>query len=312
MKRVLITGASGCIGRHVVPQLVSRGWDVHAVSRLRTDGASASQGVTWHVANLLRDGEAEALVRAASATHLLHLAWYIAPGRWAAAPENFEWVQASLALLRAFKANGGTRVVTAGSCLEYDWRYGYCSETLTPCTPHTAYGACKHALQILSAALARDSAMSSAWARVFFVYGPHEHPDRLVASVVRSLLAGEPARCSHGRQVRDYLFVEDVADAIVRLLDSDVRGPMNIGSGQAIALRSIVEKIGEQTGRSELIQLGAIPQAATDTPLVVADTSRLAAELDWRPRWDLDRGIEKTIAWWRQEMAARADQGAVR
>ena len=317
MKRVLVTGASGCIGRHLVPALVARGWEVHALTSKRTradalpaSGAQASPDVTWHTGSLLHAGDAESVVRAASPTHLLHLAWYIAPGRWAAAPENFEWVQASLALIGAFKAHNGTRVVTAGSCLEYDWRYGYCSETLTPCTPHTIYGACKHALQILTSALARDGSLASAWARIFFVYGPHEHPDRLVAAVIRSLLTGEPARTSHGRQVRDYLFVEDVADALVRLLESDVIGPINVASGQAITLRDIVSEIGRQTGRSELIQLGAIPQATTDTPLVVADTSRLTAELEWQPRWDLERGIEKTIAWWRQELAARAGQGA--
>ena len=103
-----------------------------------------------------------------------------------------------------------------------------------------------------------------------------------------------------------------MADALVRLLESDVIGPINVASGQAVTLRDIVSQIGEQTGRTDLIQFGAIPQAATDTPLVVADTSRLTSELEWRPRWDLARGIEKTIAWWRQELAARAGQGAAR
>ena len=169
MKRVLVTGASGCIGRHLIPALVERGWDVHALTsgRTRAEGlvesaAKAGQGVTWHTGDLLRTGDAEKVVRAASATHLVHLAWYIPPGRWAAAPENFDWVQASLTLVRAFKAHGGIRVITAGSCLEYDWRYGYCSETLTPCTPHTIYGACKHALQILTSRLARGGLLASA------------------------------------------------------------------------------------------------------------------------------------------------------
>jgi nucleoside-diphosphate-sugar epimerase len=96
------------------------------------------------------------------------------------------------------------------------------------------------------------------------------------------------------------------------VLESDVTGPINVASGQAIALRDVIFQIGRQTGRSELIQLGAIPQATTDTPIVVADTSRLTAELDWRPRWDLAQGIEKTIAWWRQELASRTGQGAAR
>ena len=118
MKRVLVTGASGCIGRHLVPALVARGWQVHALTSGRRSGEELPDsgaevpGVTWHTGNLLHAGDAEKVVRAAAPTHLVHLAWYIAPGRWAAAPENFEWVQASLALVSAFKARGGMRVVT--------------------------------------------------------------------------------------------------------------------------------------------------------------------------------------------------------
>ncbi len=217
---------------------------------------------------------------------------------------NFAWVEASLGLLRAFQAAGGARIVTAGSCLEYDWNYGYCSESRTPCVPHTAYGACKHALQVLTSAFAATSGLTSAWGRIFFVYGPGEHPDRLVASVIRSLLAGEPARASHGRQVRDYLYAGDVADAFVTLLESQVSGPINIASGVPVTLASIVTRLGELTGRADLLRLGAIPAAPTDMPLVVADTARLARDLNWRPRVDLDRGLTETIDWWRAETRA--------
>ena len=301
---MLVTGATGCIGRHVLPKLVERGFDVWGV-RSRTTTPDVP-GVNWHAANLLDDADAQRVVREVKPTHLLHLAWYIAPGKWAAAPENFAWVRASLDLLTAFRDAGGQRVVSAGSCLEYDWNYGYCSEARTPCDPHTVYGTCKHALQLLSAAMAATGGLSSAWGRVFFLYGPYEHSERLVGSVIRSLLAGQPAQTSHGRQVRDYLYVDDVADVFARLIDGDLQGPVNIGSGQAVALREIIERIGQMMGRGELIQLGAIPAAPTDTPLVVADVSRLKAALNWTPAWDLSRGLGATIDCWRASASALA------
>jgi nucleoside-diphosphate-sugar epimerase len=308
MKRVLVTGAAGCIGSHVVPQLAARGWEVHGVTSRETP--PSGPGVIWHRADLLDSRERDALVRAANASHLLHLAWFLAPGRWATAPENFAWVEASLALLRAFRAQGGGRVVTSGSCLEYDWNYGYCAEDRTPRTPRTAYGVCKDALQSLTSALTAGTAMTSAWGRIFFVYGPREHPDRLVASVTRSLLAGEPALCSHGRQIRDYLFVRDVADAFVALLESDVTGPLNIASGQPVALKDIVSRIGDIIGRPELIRLGGVPAAPTDTPLVVADVTRLSEALGWRPRHDLDTGLRQTVDWWRERVGTHVATGS--
>jgi len=297
--RVLVTGATGCIGRHAVRSLEGAGWEVHAVSSRVAPAGTGNGGAIWHRADLLDAQQTREVMSRVRPSHLLHLAWYVAPGRWASAPENFAWVQASLGLLQAFHDHRGTRVVTAGTCLEYDWDYGYCSESRTPRTPRTPYGVCKNALQELTAAFAATSGLTSAWGRIFFVYGPHEHPDRLVPSVIRSLLANEPARCSHGNQIRDYLFVQDVADAFVTLLESEVTGPVNIASGQAIALKEIVTKIGILVGKPELIRLGAIPPAPTDVPLVVADVERLHRLTTWRPKVDLDSGLLETIDWWR-------------
>jgi nucleoside-diphosphate-sugar epimerase len=138
---------------------------------------------------------------------------------------------------------------------------------------------------------------------VFFLYGPNEHPDRLVSSVIRSLLQGQEARCSHGRQIRDYLHVQDVADAIVSVLDSSVEGPINIGSGTAVTLRDIIVTIGRTLGREDLIQLGAIPSRANDAPLVVADIERLTTEVKWQPSYSLEAGLAHTIDWWRRKLA---------
>jgi nucleoside-diphosphate-sugar epimerase len=140
--------------------------------------------------------------------------------------------------------------------------------------------------------------LSSAWGRVFFLYGPNEHPDRLVSSVIRSLLAGSPARCSHGRQIRDYMHVQDIANGLVALLDSSIEGAVNVSSGQATTLREIVLTIGRLTGHPELIQLGAIPARANDTPLVVGEPARMTSETDWTQKFDIESGLRQTIDWW--------------
>jgi len=305
VKRVLVTGATGFIGLCCLPLLLGRGYQVHAVSsRVRVHVVSprpkdeSDADVTWHQANLMEPAEVARLVAAVQPTHLLHLAWYVAPGRFANADQNFHWVQASITLLRHFGDHGGQRVAMAGSAYEYDWREGYCSEALTSTLPATYYGKCKLALAHLLEAYAARTGMSHAWARIFFLYGPREHPQRLVSSVIRSLLLNEPARCSHGQQIRDYLHVEDVAGGLVALLDSSVTGSVNVASGQPIALRDIVSRIARKLDREHLVQFGAVPSDPHDTALVVGDITRLSTQVHWQPTYDLDRGLDSTIAWW--------------
>ncbi len=290
MKRVLLTGATGFIGRHCLPSLLASGYEVHAVSS--NSPPKTLPGVQWHQTDLLDAKQVVKLVTGVQPTHLLHFAWFVVPGKYWTSLENLRWVQASLDLLDAFASSGGERVVMAGSCTEYDWKYGYCSEQTTPLIPSALYGSCKHALQIMLNTFAKQIGISAAWGRIFFLYGPHEHPARLVASVIRSLLNNEPARCSHGNQIRDFLYVQDVADAFVALLESDVSGPVNIGSGHPVALKDIICKIAKEVNRQDLIQLGALPTSANEPPLLVADVSRLSNEVSWVPRYDLDQGLE--------------------
>jgi nucleoside-diphosphate-sugar epimerase len=300
MKRVLLTGASGFIGHHCIEPLLARGYEVHAVStQVRAD---AAPGVTWHACDLLQPGAAETLLAAVRPSHLLHLAWYVVPGKLITSELNFDWVTASMALVKSFARHGGTRMVAGGSGYEYDWSHGYCGERRTPAAPDTVYGACKQALNLQVQAFASQNAgLSSAWGRVFFLYGPREHRQRLVSSVILSLLAGQPAKTSHGRQIRDYMHVQDVADGLVALLDSAVTGAVNVSSGQATTLREIVLEIGRQTGRPELIELGAIPARANDVALVVGENIRLLSEVGWTQRYDLEAGIRQTIDWWKSQ-----------
>jgi nucleoside-diphosphate-sugar epimerase len=302
-KVVLLTGATGFIGRHAVAPLRARGYQIHAIT---SKGAAADMpGVQFHQGNLLEPGTAKRVLAAVKPSHLLHLAWFVVPGKLITSPENYEWVRASMELVQEFAAAGGQRVTSCGSGYEYDWRYGFCNEQLTAQVPNTVYGACKQALNLMSENFAATANLSSAWGRVFFLYGPHEHPQRLVSSIILSMLRGEPARSSHGRQIRDYMHVQDVADGLVALLDSDLRGPVNVSSGRATQIRDIVLTLGSLLGRPELVQLGALPARANDAPMVVGDNAKITAELGWQPKFELEAGLAHTIDWWKAQASVK-------
>ena len=234
----------------------------------------------------------------------MHLAWSFLPGgadgaRTGSCPSHYQWTQTTLHLVRRFKEAGGLRVVGSGSSQEYDWSSGLCSEFTTSRIPANYYGACKNALFEVLSGYADQVGLSLAWARIFFLYGPYELASRLVPTVIRSVLRGEPALCSHGLQVRDYLYVQDVADALIAILDSEVQGPINVASQEPIALGELVGRAADKLGRRDLLRLGAVPARSTDAPTVVGDIARLRNEVGWHPVVSLDEGLEKTIEFWR-------------
>lgn len=300
MKKVLLTGATGFIGQHCLPLLLSAGYEVHAVSLgpINQDNSD----VCWHQADLLDDAQAAKLVSKIKADHLLHLAWYTEPKKYWTSFDNFNWVKSSLNLMQEFCSCGGQRMVVSGTCAEYDWHYGYCSEKTTPLSPKTLYGVCKHSFQSMLSVFSEQSGLSSAWARVFFLYGPHEHPCRLVPSVICSLLRAKEFHCHNGNQIRDFLYVEDVASAFVELLFNNLQGAVNIGSGNPVSLREVVSKIGEKIGRSDLISFEKTAVFPEEPPFLVADNLRLKQETSWNAQYNLDQGLDKTIQWWKGQM----------
>lgn len=302
MKKVIVTGAFGFIGRHCLPLLLERGYEVHAVD-IKDDPKLVLNGpLHRHFFDLLDEQKRKSFIEGLGASHLLHFAWYTEHKKYWTSAENFRWVNASLKLLEEFKKTGGSRALIAGTCAEYDWTRGVCSEAKTPLLPATLYGAARHSFQSMACAYAKVTGFSLAWGRIFFVYGPYENQNRIVPAVIRSMLLGKDIGCTHCKQKRDLLYVSDVAGAFAALLDSNVEGAVNIGSGKAVSFRHVIEEIMKRTGRKGLVHFGQISAPADDPLLLVADTRRLNNEVGWRPLVSLDNGLDMTIDWWKQAL----------
>jgi nucleoside-diphosphate-sugar epimerase len=297
VSRVLLTGASGFVGRYALDALLDAGHEVHAVAR---EPGSSRDGVTWHAVDLLDRG-AERLMADVEPELLVHLAWNAEHGKFWSSPENLLWVEASLALLRAFAAVGGRRAVFAGTCAEYDWSAELLDED-SPLHPATLYGAAKHGLHVVAEPFCAEAGIELAWGRLFFLYGPHEDPRRFVPSVVLALLRGEPARMTAGTQRRDFLHVADAGAAFAALAESDVLGAVNVAAGAPFALRDLAARIARRIDGAEL-QLGALPMSASDPPAITTSARRLREQVGWAPRIGLDEGLDEVVGWWRAQLA---------
>lgn len=298
MTTTLVTGATGFLGSACTRQLASDPADVHTCAR--TAPTESPSTVSFHTVNLLDRDATGALVAEVRPTHLLHLAWIATPGTYWESPKNDEWLDASRHLVRAFADHGGRRAVVAGTCAEYDWTAGgpY-RERESPTRPAKRYGQAKDALRRWSEREAAARGVSFAWARLFFLYGPGEHPARFVPSVATALLDGRTADCTTGTQVRDFLHVDDAARALLTLLGDVVEGPVNIASGEGVTVRSVAELIASAAGQPDSLRLGAKPTPASEPDELVADVDRLRSEVGWQPELTLERGLLETVDWWR-------------
>ncbi len=305
-RSVILTGGCGFVGRATVSFLIERGYQVHILTRASESAICAGFLARWgdlvrcHRVDLLDQHAIRPVVRAIGATHLLHLAWDTRHGIFWSSSENRQWVASSRILVESFIESGGSRIVAAGTGAEYDWRSSeeVFNESSSPLGPSTLYGESKLAFRNMLFELADRHGISSAWGRIFFLFGPHEGRERLVSSAILALLRGEPFAATLGDQLRDFSYVVDVAAAFVALLDSSVTGDINVASGEARSIASILGMIGVATKRPELIQLGAKPKGENEPARVVASVKRLRDEVGVVFPKPIDQRISETVEWW--------------
>lgn len=231
-------------------------------------------------------------------SHLIHLAWEAVPPACYVSIHNYYWLTSSISLIQHFTTCGGKRVVVAGTGAEYEWFNGVLFEDSPLLSYKTPYSLCKNVLHSWLQSYARQTSLSMCWGRIFHMYGPQEQGNRLVSNIITSLLKNEEALCTHGKQSRDFLHVGDVADALVTVLERDVTGTINIASGQSVQIKELASIIARKIGKEHLIKLGAIPFSKDEPLFVGVNIDRLKTEVNWKPTYDLNTGIEETILWW--------------
>jgi nucleoside-diphosphate-sugar epimerase len=313
--KILITGAAGFVGAAVVSQAVSAGHDVVASVRpsSRMDRLAAVLPTITLIKVDLRDlDEVSVAMREQRPDVIVHTAWSGVDSKSRNDRSQItDNVQSSCNLIDAGVAADVRKFVGLGSQGEYGLLSGKISESDLP-IPTSVYGAAKLAVLHLTRQIAAQSDMSFAWLRLFSTYGPQDNPNWLIPSLIETMLNGERPKTSLGIQLWDYLFIDDVARGIVAAaVASDAKGVFNLGSGQPIAIRAVVEQIRELVNPGLELVFGEIEYRPDQIWHMEADISRLTAATGWRPSVQLRSGLEATIAWHRSVRLARISDAAL-
>jgi dTDP-6-deoxy-L-talose 4-dehydrogenase (NAD+) len=265
--RVLLTGATGFVGRSIASALAGHGATVRATVR---DTRAVPITVTEQIktADLFAE-TSEFFARALDTVDaVVHAAWFVEHGAYVTSPRNLIALSGTIRLGQAAIDAGVPRFVGLGTCFEYDLAAPMPLTPTSPLDPATPYGAAKAAAYFALSRAFAQADLSFAWARLFYLHGDGEDPRRLVAYLKAQLEAGKPANLSSGKHVRDYMHVDDAGACIAALALDDTQGAVNICSGRPQSLANLARSIAEPLQRGHLLRFGALPDRVGDPPVI--------------------------------------------
>jgi nucleoside-diphosphate-sugar epimerase len=223
----------------------------------------------------------------------VHTAWVTTPGAYLESPANFQFLEDSKTFLFRAAEMGVGHIVGLGTCIEYRITGARLSEETTEIAPTSTYARCKNELRLALEDAADARGFRCCWARVFYPYGPGEHPSRLCSSLIAKLSRDEPLELKTPDSTKDYIYIQDLAQAILAVVEKQFAGVINLGTGVGISVRQIARTLGELLGKPDLVRESPSP-APDPLGYVVADASRLHS-LGWQPEHDLRHGLQQLL-----------------
>ena len=258
--KVLVTGATGFVGRHLVQALLARGYEVRAVAR----NAETAANLPWinaveFVAADIHAADLDVSTLTAGIDVLVHLAWPGLPNYQALF--HFEHnLMADYRFIKGAVEAGVGQVLVTGTCFEYGMQSGPLSEQTAP-QPGNPYGLAKNSLRLFLENLQRVQPFTLQWARLFYLHGEGQNPNSLLAALDRAIDAGDDSfNMSAGEQLRDYLAIETAAGYLAAIVQQrEFDGVINCASGQPVSVRALVEQRVRERGASIRLNLGHYP-----------------------------------------------------
>ena len=290
-KKVVITGATGLIGKEAIEPLKKAGFDVYALTIDEIERRSNTDGVSFIPCNLFDDTAVKKVFDKIEPTHLLNFAW-ATTGGYLTSNVNFDFLRAGLNLLKYFAQCGGKRAVFSGTCFEYAFKDAPLKET-DEVRPQTTYAKCKNHLRQLSEIFCGQNAISFGWGRIFYVYGHNENIKRLTAHIINSIKNNKEVIINSGSLDRDYIYSKDIAQAFVKFLDGDTQGIVNICTGQKITLGEYALTIAKKLGSPNLIKI--LDEPTTQPQIIVGDNTRLLTEVGYKIQYSLDQALNNIL-----------------
>ena len=306
---VLVTGANGFLGAHLVRRLADLGARCTGLHRPTSNLlrlAEFSSRIALHAVDL-RDAEGlRNRVRAHPPKVVFHVAAQgVDPGKRDLETMFQSNVLGLVNLLEALEGVPLDAFVNTGTCSEYGPRGdGPRPESEAP-DPVSAYGVSKAAAVMLGVVLARTRRRPIVTLRPFTTFGPYERSDRLVGYVTTCVIKGEEIRMTGGVQARDFIYIDDVVEAYLRAGIPPVASGeiINVGSGQVVTIKALVEKVREIAGSTVPVRVGALPYRDDEIWHLCADIRRARERLAWSPQVSLDEGLRRTLDWYRRSLA---------